>query len=187
MGVKKMKIICIIIAMLLPQLTTNALGYTYEKKLANSKVIHIVHLDQSEYEAEIIKANNGNIGRETVSSIAQKSSANIAINGGFFEIGGKNDGKASRSLVIHGKVYGLKKLIQPLVIIKNGIITINQSDPVNYKNQDISFVSGIPMLIDNGKISEELLNKKSEFYTRPHARTALGIDSNRKMRVFTIR
>ncbi len=37
------------------------------------------------------------------------------------------------------------------------------------------------MLIDHGKISEELLNKQSEFYTRPHARTALGIDSNRKI------
>lgn len=173
-------------AIFIPMFTTNAFGYTYEKKLIDSHVIHILYVNSDEYEAEIVKANNGNIGRETVSSMAKKSSADIAINAGFFEIGGNIDGVPSGTLIIKGKEYNLQKAIQPLVIIKNGIISIDQSKPENYKHHNISLVSGIPMLINNGKISDELFDKKSGFYTQPHARTAVGVASGSKVIIVVV-
>jgi exopolysaccharide biosynthesis protein len=163
-----MKIIIRIIAIFLSILTTNAFGYNYEKKLVNSHVIHILH----------INPNNGNIGRETVSSMAQKSSADIAINAGFFEIGGNKDGVPSGTLVIHGKAYNLKKVTQPLVIIKNSVISINRSIPINDEQYATSIVSGIPMLINDKKVCEDLYDKKSNFYIQPHARTALGLKAD---------
>lgn len=159
--------------------TSHAFGYHYEKKVIDSHIIHILRLDPGEYQAEIIKA--GGKGRETVSSMAKKAAADIAINAGFFEIGGDIDGNPSGSLVIKGKVYNIKKGSQPLVVIKSGILSLQQSAPENDIPSNISFVSGIPMLINNGQIPEELFNKKSTFYTHPHARTALGVDSGNRV------
>ena len=45
-------------------------AYIYEKKLIDSHTIHILHLEHNKYYAKIVKANNGNIGRETFSSMA---------------------------------------------------------------------------------------------------------------------
>ncbi len=114
--------------------------------------------------------------------MARKNSANIAINGGFFDIGvGDKDGAPSGTLVIQGRVYNLQKGVQPLVVIKNGILSINQSGPENSKDNDISLVPGIPLLVKQGKIPEEIKNKKGEFYTLPQSRTALGITADGKV------
>lgn len=176
-----MKIILITIAMFLPMLTNSAFGHDYEKKIFDSHIIHILRLAPNKYEANIIKANKGNIGRETVSSMAKKSNASIAINGGFFEIGGQQDGQASGSLAINGRAYSIKKQEQPLIIIKNGLITIKRGHSENHIKQDISLVSGIPLLLEKGKIPEGIFKQTSEFYMQPHARTALGIDSHGKV------
>lgn len=162
-------------------MTFESFGYEYEKKIINSNVVHIVKLDSHEYEARLIKANNGQIGRETVSSMAKKSDATLAINGGFFEIGGAKDGKPSGSLIIENKVYNLKKSAQPLIIINNGQISIKHSNAESILRINVSILSGIPLLLSSGKIPKELVRKKTAFYSKPHARTALGIDSKSKI------
>jgi exopolysaccharide biosynthesis protein len=159
-------------------LSTFANAYTYEKKIINTQVLHIVRIDYNEYHALLVKAKKrGQIGRETVSSIAKRSDATIAINAGFFEIKGKDDGKPSGTLVIAGKVYGIKNKEQDLVVIKDGLISIESSNPLNYKGEGVSIVSGIPLLLKDGQISNNIRNKRSGFYTKKHARTALGVNS----------
>lgn len=156
--------------------TAFAHPYTYEKKHIHSQVIHIVKLNPNSYTAELVKANNGDPGRETVPKMAKRSQADIAINGGFFHIGGIEDGMPSGTLVIQGKQYNLRKNVQALLVIKSGIISIELATPKKYLHDNISVVAGIPMLIERGQISRSIFNKKSGFYTKPHARTAIGID-----------
>ena len=170
---------------LLTLMSLNIFAYDYEKKVINNQIIHILRFEVNEYTGNLVKASN-DIRRETVSSMAQKSHAAIAINGGFFEIGGQDDGKASGSLVIDGKVYNIKNHKQPLLIIKNGAIMIRQANPNNYKNKTISLVSGLPLLLNKGMIPNNLFNETGAFYTKPHARTAIGIDYNKKIIIVLI-
>ncbi len=159
--------------------TTYAKNYTYEKREVSGQVIHIVELDPAEYRAALVKANGG-IGRETVLSIAKNANASVAINGGYFEINKniKLDGRPSGTLIINHKIYQVKNYKQALIAIKSGKITITEENPKNIVSRYSSIVSGLPMLISNGKIAEKLTKQTSAFYTQPHARTALGIKLN---------
>lgn len=154
-----------------------ASNYTYEKRKTDKHIIHVLVVDPKGYEIDIVKANNG-VGRETVSAIAKRSKAEIAINGGFFEIGPKKDGTPSGTLIIKGHKYNIKDQIQPLVIIKPGALSIVQANPKDYTSNNHSLVSGIPLIISNSTIAPGLEKKMGEFYTTPHARTALGIKPN---------
>jgi exopolysaccharide biosynthesis protein len=154
-----------------------ASSYTYEKRKADKHIIHIIIINPKDYKIDIVKANDG-CGRETVSTIARRSKAEIAINGGFFEIGANKDGMPSGTLIIKGHKYNVKDQRQPLIILKSGALSIAQANPKDYASGSISMLSGIPLLISNNKIAQGLEKKKSEFYTTPHARTALGIKSD---------
>lgn len=159
-------------------LAITALGYTYEKKTTDSHIIHIVKLNADDYTTAIIKANKTKIGRETVSSIAKRSNATVAINGGFFEIGDKNDGMPSRTLVINGHSFKLLKGKQPLLILNNGRASIDFKAPDHKLGKNISLLSGIPLLIHQGQMNPDIFKPTSSFYVRPHARTAIGTDAN---------
>ena len=152
-------------------------GYNYEKRKVDDHVIHIVTINSKHYITTIVKANDGN-GRETVPSMAERSNAEIAINGGFFGIGNKSDGMPSGTLVINGHVYKMKDKIQPLVVIDLNNFSIIKANPKNYVLNDVSIVSGIPYLINDSKISHDLFEKTGEFYVKAHARTAIGIKPN---------
>jgi len=152
---------------------TFALHYSYEKNESDKQITHIIVLNPKNYEIELVRANN-NSGRETVLAIANRYKADIAINGGFF---GK-DGMPSGSLIINGHVYHIKNMKQALLIKKNKTLSILQANPTKYVTDNVSIVSGIPLLINQGQLSRELKNKKSDFYLGQHARTALGIKSN---------
>jgi exopolysaccharide biosynthesis protein len=156
---------------------TDDAGYYYEVQKLDEHVLHIVTVNPKKYDVNIVKANNGAVGRETVSSMAKRSNAEIAINGGFFEIGDLKNGMPSRSLVIDGKVYKAKNQLESLIIINFGKVLIQSENPKKYiqKKPHTSLVSGIPLLISHGKIVQDLLQKDGEFYTKPHARTAVGI------------
>ncbi|MEI8295484.1 MAG: phosphodiester glycosidase family protein [Alphaproteobacteria bacterium] len=172
--VVKIKIVFIATILLVGKLAACASGYTYEKRETDGHVIHIVSINPKDYAIEIIKANNGAIGRESVPSMAARTHAEIAINGGFFEIGASGDGMPSGTLVINGRQYGLKDQIQPLVLIDSGVMSIVLSKPQNYMKSSIFMISGIPLLIIDGEIFQDLATKDGEFYTKPHARTAVG-------------
>lgn len=154
---------------------TNDAGYHYEVQKLDKHVVHIVTVNAKKYNVNIVKANDGAVGRETVSSMAKRSNAEIAINGGFFEIGDHTDGTPSRSLVIDGKVYKeARNQLESLVIIDSGKVLIQSANPREYiqKKPHASLVSGIPLLIAHGKIFHNLLQKNGEFYRKSHARTA---------------
>jgi exopolysaccharide biosynthesis protein len=154
-----------------------ASGYTYEKREIDKHIIHIININPKDFQIDIVKANDG-YGRETVSSIASRSKAEIAINGGFFEIGSNIDGKPSGTLIIKGHTYHIKDQRQPLLVIEAGALSISQANPKDYASESISMISGIPLLISDSKITQDLEKKKNTFYTTPHARTALGIKSD---------
>lgn len=83
-------------------------GYRYEVKTVGDHIIHITTIAPKEFDIEFVKAHNYVCGRETVTTMAERSNAIIAMNAGFFEIGKASDGMASGTLVINSKIYGLK-------------------------------------------------------------------------------
>jgi exopolysaccharide biosynthesis protein len=156
-----------------------ASNYSYKKLEKDRHVIHLVTLPSKFYDIQIIKAQrNQDGGRETVSAIAKRAGAKIAINGGFFEIGGKQDGMPSGTLVINGHVYGMQDKKQPLLSLDANTLSIKEMNPKNTLSNSISIVSGIPLLVEKGNIIPELDHQKSSFYIKPHARTAIGIKPN---------
>lgn len=153
--------------------------YIYKKLEKDRHVIHAVTLPSKFYDIQIIKAQrNQDGGRETVSAIAKRSDATIGINGGFFEIGGKQDGMPSGTLVINGHIYGIQDKKQPLLSLDANVLSIKEMNPKNILSNSISILSGIPLLVEKENIVSTLNHQKSSFYTNPHARTAIGIKSN---------
>ncbi len=253
---------------------TIAVGKDYEQRKADGHVLHILNLSAKDYDLQLVKAHDQVFGRETIESMALRTSADIAINAGFFEIGNNHDGMPSGTLIIDGKIFGfnghkngclvkkdaeltIRAVHHPLVIEiggkslsihkvnkfpekndcvlytslwgrntltpragrkevvfdehhnlveildhgasaipKNGyVISLPKSHPLDVKKipagyklnmekllplsmPDYSVVTGIPILIEDGKIVGEVLNSKASFYTTPHARTALGLKKN---------
>ncbi len=51
--------------------------------------------------------------------------------------------------------------------------------PIVFKNRNISMVTGIPMIVQNGKVADNalMLSSDSDFVRKPHARTAVGLDA----------
>lgn len=156
-----------------------ALGYTHQVEKIKGQTVHLVTINPQEYRARLVKAQGA---RETVPSIAKRSNADIAINGGFFEMNNERDGFPSGSLVINGKVYKVKNTVQALAIIHKNVLSIESTNSKKYfqdhPGPEYSFVSGIPLLINKGKIVDDILTKESSFYKKPHARTAIGLKAN---------
>jgi len=100
--------------------------YQYECQKTNNHIIHIVTLNQKDYEIELIKAHSQVFGRETVEAIANRSNADIAVNSGFFEIGYDRDGMPSGTLIIDGKIVGLSTKNHSYLIKHNDKLSIQQ-------------------------------------------------------------
>ena len=62
------------------------------RTIAGPLSIHILEVDPRLLRIEAVRALDDGVGRETVSSIAQRKGALAAVNGGFFWIGGRYDG-----------------------------------------------------------------------------------------------
>ncbi|RYE06599.1 MAG: phosphodiester glycosidase family protein [Rickettsiaceae bacterium] len=76
---------------------------------------------------ELVKAREQVIGREALNAISLRKNAIAAINAGFFKIGNSEDGRPSLSLIINGKIFGLKQGMQSLLIFDQGEIKISKS------------------------------------------------------------
>src|SRR5437868_1002339 len=73
--------------------------------------IHVLRVDPAEVSIQPIRALNNGIGRETVSSISERTGAIAAINGSFFKIGTIFDGQTMSMLKINGSwIASTKKL-----------------------------------------------------------------------------
>lgn len=159
--------------------TAYSSSYRYEQQKIHNQVIHIVMLDPSEYQIQLVRANNG-YGRESVPAIAKRTGADIAINGGFFDmsLNPNQDGLPSGTLIIKGHIYQKKNQVQSLLVIKDNKLVIMRSNPAKQISKNVSMVSGIPLLIEHGKIPTTLSKKVGDFYNMPHARTALGVKAD---------
>lgn len=67
----------------------------------SKSTIYVMEVDPNLYEIVPIKALDNGIGRESVDSIAKRTNAIAAVNGGFFSIGGTFDGRACGTLKIN--------------------------------------------------------------------------------------
>lgn len=177
------KYLITIVSILFSFSSIKAEGYRYEKKVRGRHVIHIVTIPPNTYTPKIVKARKHNeSGRESVRALAKRHKATIAINGGFFEIGSKVDGKPSFTLVINGKQHALKADLQSLVFIQSKQLSIIRKNPKHIpRNKNLSLLTGLPMLVENGKVPAILSTKTSDFYTHPHARTAIGVDAHKNI------
>lgn len=148
--------------------------------------MNVVEINPKEYSASLVRARDSGI--EAVSSLAKRNDADVAINGGFFKLEPNGTIKPSGTLVISGIVFGIKNKTQALAVIHDGKLTIRLANPKEYlrKNPGISMVSGIPLLVNNGKVVSILSKRTSGFYAKPHARTAIGIKSNGIITLVTV-
>ena len=63
--------------------------------------VHIVEVNPEKFQIKLVKAHDSGLGRESVLSLSLRHGALAAINGGFFAIGGKFDGRACGALKIN--------------------------------------------------------------------------------------
>lgn len=154
-------------------------GYEYKQYLIEGQTVHRVLIDPKEYQVALVRAQETS-GLETVSSMAKRNHATIAINGGYFKTSPEGKNMPSGTLVIKGQVFGVHNKQQALGIIQAGKFSIQLQNPKQYlrQNPDVSMVSGIPLLVNKGKMVNTLLKRSSPFYAKPHARTALGLKAN---------
>lgn len=114
-----MKGILSILFLILPLSVFAKDGINYENVREGSHNFHIITINPSKYEFKLVKAHNGVMGRETLDMIAKRKNAVAAINAGFFEIGGSEDGRPSGALIIDGQLLGLSKGTRSLAILHN--------------------------------------------------------------------
>ncbi|KJV81574.1 hypothetical protein RHORCCE3_0765 [Rickettsia hoogstraalii str. RCCE3] len=102
-------------------------GLTYSRYEKDKHIIHVLTIDLKNFELKLVKAHNQVIGRETVDAIARRTNAVAAINAGFFEIAGSDDGRPSLTLMVDGKLFSLRKQLQSLLIIDQNNIQITKA------------------------------------------------------------
>ncbi|XVN43773.1 MAG: methyltransferase domain-containing protein [Rickettsia hoogstraalii] len=102
-------------------------GLTYSRYEKDKHIIHVLTIDLKNFELKLVKAHNQVIGRETVDAIARRTNAVAAINAGFFEIAGSDDGRPSLTLMVNGKLFSLRKQLQSLLIIDQNNIQITKA------------------------------------------------------------
>lgn len=156
-------------------------GYEYKAHTINKQKAHVVTINPKAYTIALVKAQDTRNHLETVPSMAKRVHADIAINGGFFKMDPNSQGTPSGTLVIRGKRFNVRNKTQALAVIsKDGKFNIHLVNPTQYlrTHKDVSMVSGIPLLVNNGKAVRILSKRTSPFYANPHARTAIGIKTN---------
>lgn len=118
-----MKILKILILLGIAELAM-ATPYKYELRKSDSHVIHIITLSPKDYETKFIKAHNQVFGRETVRRMAEREDADIAINGGFFEIGSEQDGMPSGVMMVDSRIFSSEPGAQDNLILSGGELSI---------------------------------------------------------------
>jgi len=102
--------------------------YTYVKHKKDKHLVHIITVPAQEYDIIFCKACNTVIGRETVASMAERHTADIAINAGFFEMGQNHDGVPSGTLIIDGVIFGLRCKLHACAIAHAGNLAIKTTE-----------------------------------------------------------
>ena len=165
--------------------------------------IHVLTVSPSEHTIIPVKSMEGEVNRETVSSLAKRYNAYAAINGGFWKL----DGRPAGALKIDGQWLGTP--IKPRGAI--GWSTINHKALIDRILTDYSItecppeyqvsvipastpsytspeeweqlehvVGGAPVLVQNGHLIEDFSSEQTleSFLVQRHPRTAVGIKGN---------
>ncbi len=83
-----------------------ATGLNYERQIRTGPLsIHVLVVDPNRVSIQAARALNEGIGRETVTSIAARTGALAAVNGGFFRMGGRYDGEPDGILKIRDEWF----------------------------------------------------------------------------------
>jgi exopolysaccharide biosynthesis protein len=102
---RRLGFLCALLALRIV-LAAEAPGLRYEHRKAPGPLsIHILELDPRLVRIEALRALDDGVGRETVSSMAERKQALAAVNGGFFRIGGRYDGEPEGILRIGGRWF----------------------------------------------------------------------------------
>lgn len=121
--------------------TQIAPGLTYIKRIEHKHVIHVLTVDPKFFELKLAKAHNQVFGREVVPVIAKRLGATAAINAGFFEIGGNQDGQPSGTLIIDDQLYALTKRLHSLLLIDDSTVAVAQAHGI----VKLTFPKGAPL------------------------------------------
>ncbi|ABE04904.1 phosphodiester glycosidase family protein [Rickettsia bellii] len=127
-------------------------GFNYRFSEKDNHIIHILTIDPKRFNLKLVKAHNQVIGRETVEEIALRTNAIAAINAGFFEIAGSDDGRPSLTLMVDGKLFSLRKQMQSLLILDQDNIQITKnSAKISVKIGDKLIIPGQVNYFSNPK------------------------------------
>lgn len=109
---KQLLLSILIISFSSPVIAKQSMPDCYKLIKSGNSQVHLLTIDPAKYQMKIISAMDGVFGRERLDSIAGRVGSDIAVNAGFFEIGGDQDGMPSGGIGIDGLIYGIhaKKL-----------------------------------------------------------------------------
>ncbi len=101
----KIRLFLIVLAALAVQARAEE-GFSYEHRSSNEPwSIHVAVVDPTRFRIEAVRARDKGLGRETVSSLAHRSGAFLAVNSGFFRVGSEYDGEPVGVLKINDDWY----------------------------------------------------------------------------------
>lgn len=157
-------------------------GINYHNIKEKNHNYHILTIDPNFYDFKLVKSHNGVMGRETLDMIAKRKNAIAAINAGFFEIAGSEDGRPSGALIIDGKILGLSEGIRSLAILhenkfylKKGIIQLSLDiGDKSYRPNQTNIISNDKNVI----LYSDLWGKTS---LTPHNRKEVLISEDKKV------
>lgn len=144
--------------------------------------VHLLEINPKKFEIKIAKALNNGVGRESVLSIAKRTGAIAAINGGFFSFGEVIDGLPAGALKIHdwyslpykfrGCIGWSNKDIEPifdnisafiLCRSKGKLLIFNGLNTLRGKEDAILFLPNFhPTTLTSDDGEEIVLNKKNK-------------------------
>ena len=158
--------------------------YAFYENSNQDEKIHLIGLKIGKFDMFIERARNG---RETVSSIAKRVEADIAINAGFFH----EDGTPAGLLKINGDVVscGQKKNRGALMWSGDKVLADRVycqgntlvSDLGTLPNEFQNMVGGVPLILFEGEgvVDNKVEKAYPSFIEGKHARTAIGVAKDR--------
>lgn len=116
-------------------------GYAYSLIERPNQKIHLVKIDLRHYNISLASAHDSVFGRETPGEIADRYQADIAINSGFFQIGGNEDGRPTGTLIINGELFGLKTAQHAVFVLRGQTPSVEVWNPqINLKIGQAEFL-----------------------------------------------
>lgn len=165
-------------------------SYAEYEDISSDTTAHVLSLKIGDFVMSVERAEGG---RETVSSIAARTGADIAINAGFFH----EDGSPAGVLKVKNELIGcgLKKnrgallwendniLADRIFCTDNNLASDLGTNPDEYEN----IIGGVPLILFQGKsvIDNTIEKAYDSFIDNRYARTAIGI-SNDKLVILVV-